>query len=624
MFDLILDRLGSFGNTWATWLGVSILDAAIMLVLAAAVWLLVRKKASAQFGYCLFLLVLLKLFVPLEVVVPKQLARWTPAHMVSTAITASSITETASPETKLPDTKFPDNGPTMREGGVQGEMRDGRAGFVRGRPPAQSPRDHREPLEMTLEDPLLEHVASEADASPLAASPVAPVIAKPQAARGYASVFACLMLVWAAGACFMLVRFLCVQVRFHRHLKEANPLDLAVLGVDFAELCARIGIRRPVRVVETASMASPAVWGIWRPVVILPRGMSASLSPKQLQWILLHELAHIRRHDLAVTCFQRLITIVHFVNPAVWIANRMINRLREYACDDMALALTGGSPIESSEAFMHVVSHAAKNRLRLAGRMDAALGVFDSGGRATCFQRMSRLLDTNRRPQVRLGLVSIGTLLLAAILTLPQIRAGDDSPAAEKPAVEKTAETAQAKKPEPAEQPVMAAGDAARGPGGAEKAKTVARKDAARRFALTVVGPDGKAVADARVEVRMRPTPKQWNVTPGKFLEKGEYGVFMTADADGRLAFELPGRKPASFNLFISTKGFAPFCARWDNSEHAEPIPPGYTAHLDAGRSVGGIIVNGKGEPIEGVTIRPSIEFKNAKVIFASLASGGE
>ncbi len=54
MLDRIPETLGSFGNRWATWLGVSILDAAILFTLAAVVWLVVRKKASAQFGYCLF------------------------------------------------------------------------------------------------------------------------------------------------------------------------------------------------------------------------------------------------------------------------------------------------------------------------------------------------------------------------------------------------------------------------------------------------------------------------------------------------------------------------------------------------------------------------------------------
>ena len=54
-------------------------------------------------------------------------------------------------------------------------------------------------------------------------------------------------------------------------------------------------------------------------------------------------------------CFQCLATIVHFVNPAIWIANRAIDRLREYACDDMASAFGNGSQVESGEAFLGVM-----------------------------------------------------------------------------------------------------------------------------------------------------------------------------------------------------------------------------------------------------------------------------
>ena len=565
MFDQILETLGSFAPTWATWMGVSILDAAIVLVLAAAVWFIIRKKASAQFGYCLFLLVLLKLLVPLQVVVPESLARWTPAHMVSAATTMLSTTETALPEIKLPETKLP--------------------------------RDRREPLESPLTKTFIEAAVSEADAAPIALplkSPLAasqsPPTAKPQAAWGYPAVFAGLMLAWAGGSCFLFVRFLLVQVRFHRRLKEAAPLDLAGLGVDFAELCARIDIRRPVRVVETASMASPAVWGIRRPVVIMPRGMAASLSPKQLQWILLHELAHIRRHDLAVTCVQRLITIVHFLNPAVWLANRTINRLREYACDDMALTLTAGSPIESSEAFMHVVTHAAKNRPRLTANMDAALGVFDSGSRATCFQRMSRLLDTNRRPKVRLGLFSICTLLLAAILTLPQIRAGDDSAEVEKPTVEKTTGTAQAKKPKKTEKAAKASGHS---------------------LLLTVLDGKGKPVPGARVKKRVRLV----SGGPFKFTQD-------RCDENGRLRIDMPNKTPSFFRITVDSSGCAPFYAGWNQRDGPDPIPDSFTMRLDPGRLIGGIVQDEDGKPITGVKVKPRFNMKMREERARQLGAG--
>ena len=182
-----------------------------------------------------------------------------------------------------------------------------------------------------------------------------------------------------------------------------------------------MGIRRSIRVIETDALSSPAVCGILRPVIVLPRGLLGSMSTMHLEWILLHELAHIRRHDLAIVWFQWLMAIVHFLNPAVWIANRMVNRLREYACDDLALVHAKASRIDSSEAFMTVVRHAASRPLAVSG----VPGVFDESARASCFRRMTRLLDTKRPLQVRLTIGSLAVLLLAIAVTLPQLRSAE-------------------------------------------------------------------------------------------------------------------------------------------------------------------------------------------------------
>ena len=118
------------------------------------------------------------------------------------------------------------------------------------------------------------------------------------------------------------------------------PLDESTLAVDLRELCRRAGVPETIRIVEDDSVAVPAVWGIARPTIILPRGIAAILTAEQLRWVLLHELAHVRRRDLIVLALQRFAAILHFFNPAIWIANRIIDQLREYACDDLASALS--------------------------------------------------------------------------------------------------------------------------------------------------------------------------------------------------------------------------------------------------------------------------------------------
>jgi beta-lactamase regulating signal transducer with metallopeptidase domain len=95
MFNAIQERCNSFAQAWAWWVGMSILDAAVVLAVVSLVWLAIRRKASPQLGYLLFLLVPLKLFVPLHVTVPDRIFSWTPLMAVRGI--GQDITPTAPP-----------------------------------------------------------------------------------------------------------------------------------------------------------------------------------------------------------------------------------------------------------------------------------------------------------------------------------------------------------------------------------------------------------------------------------------------------------------------------------------------------------------------------------------------
>ena len=106
-------------------------------------------------------------------------------------------------------------------------------------------------------------------------------------------------------------------------------------------LARQLHIRRPVRLLESASVAVPTVIGWLRPVVLMPASALAGLSPEQLQAILAHELAHIRRHDYLVNLLQTLVETLLFYHPAVWWLSRRIRAEREHCCDDLAVSLCG-------------------------------------------------------------------------------------------------------------------------------------------------------------------------------------------------------------------------------------------------------------------------------------------
>ncbi len=103
----------------------------------------------------------------------------------------------------------------------------------------------------------------------------------------------------------------------------------------------RLGIGRAVTVVQSALVQVPTVIGWLKPMVLLPASALTGLSTAQLEALLAHELAHVRRHDYLVNMLQTAIEILGFYHPAVWWVSRRIRGERENCCDDMAACVTG-------------------------------------------------------------------------------------------------------------------------------------------------------------------------------------------------------------------------------------------------------------------------------------------
>lgn len=104
------------------------------------------------------------------------------------------------------------------------------------------------------------------------------------------------------------------------------------------ELSAQMGLRQKVDLLEAALIQVPSAVGFFKPAILLPLGLLAQLPPEQVEAILLHELAHIRRKDYLVNFLQCLLEILFFFNPALWWISARIREEREHCCDDMAVA----------------------------------------------------------------------------------------------------------------------------------------------------------------------------------------------------------------------------------------------------------------------------------------------
>ena len=149
------------------------------------------------------------------------------------------------------------------------------------------------------------------------------------------------VLIWLIGVLLFSLRALGSWLLLKRLRRERTERLPEILHQRCLALQRRLGITRTVRYLESQLLDSPAVVGWFRPVILLPITALTGLSPQQLEAVIGHELAHIRRLDCFVNLFQITAETLLFYHPAVWWVNRSIRAERENCCDDIAVSLCG-------------------------------------------------------------------------------------------------------------------------------------------------------------------------------------------------------------------------------------------------------------------------------------------
>ncbi|MFH1195517.1 MAG: M56 family metallopeptidase [bacterium] len=107
------------------------------------------------------------------------------------------------------------------------------------------------------------------------------------------------------------------------------------------QLAQFLGIKKSVRLLESAIVKIPTVVGYFKPVILIPLGLLLAIPENQLEAIILHELAHIKRRDFLVNILQNILEVIFFFNPFVWLISSNIRSEREHCCDDMVVKFSG-------------------------------------------------------------------------------------------------------------------------------------------------------------------------------------------------------------------------------------------------------------------------------------------
>lgn len=183
------------------------------------------------------------------------------------------------------------------------------------------------------------------------AEPVSiPILSTPKVAW---SVWLCL--IWGTIVLFQILRLVLQRHRLSRLLSAAAPANSSV--VETVQTAAQLlGLSTPPRVLLTGEMISPFVCGTIRSTLVLPAELAAALPADQLRQVVLHELAHVRRHDLLWGWIPQLARMLWFAHPVVhWVVYHL--RLeRELACDQLAMTLSGKNAADYAQTLVDVVT----------------------------------------------------------------------------------------------------------------------------------------------------------------------------------------------------------------------------------------------------------------------------
>src|SRR6185312_686704 len=228
--------------------------------------------------------------------------------------------------------------------------------------------------------------------------------------------------IWLAVAALKSLRLAAGWHYMHRIRREVR--GASALWVDqVLRLSRQMGVRQVVKVVESGLARVPMVIGQLKPIVVIPLGLINHLPPGEMEAVLLHELAHVRRCDHVVNLVQRVAECLLFFNPgALWVS-ALIRDERENCCDDLAIAQTGDK-VELVRALIRFKEHSL-----------GSLAMAFPGNRRQLLHRVMRLsrdrnkaLDPGERVFLAGGL--LGLLWLLSMSPGGPVRIADKASAA--------------------------------------------------------------------------------------------------------------------------------------------------------------------------------------------------
>ncbi|MDI1312525.1 M56 family metallopeptidase [Prosthecobacter sp.] len=222
-----------------------------------------------------------------------------------------------------------------------------------------------------------------------------------------------LSILWLCGVAAVFSVMIVLHLRLQRRIRRDASEAFSEISDLLEEACRLAHVRHVPRLMVTDAVRAPSLFGVLRPVILLPRQVAVGKDAAALKLVLLHELAHLKRHDLWAQIFSSCVIALHWFNPMVWIAARRLRAEAEMAADAHALRCT-----DASEAHRYGEMLLGFSRYATAGWMvwlasATLLGI--SENKKDLRRRIEGLMDIARGRRTRWGIGMAAFMVMAVI-----------------------------------------------------------------------------------------------------------------------------------------------------------------------------------------------------------------
>lgn len=370
---------------------------------------------------------------------------------------------------------------------------------------------------------------------------------------------------WSIGVGLMILRLCIALTGSRRHRTQALPIEDPILTERFNKLCQLFSLHRTIVFAVSHTLKHPGVIGAIKPIVLIPASMLTGFSVSEIEAVVAHELAHIRRQDYLFNLLQMVIESLFFFNPAVWWMSHRVRLERESCCDVMAMEVTG-------QKYEY-----ANLLLNEFGGSNVTAMAFSSNKKADAKERLLRIVQPHHKIDIRISMLRLIMILGmtgAAIVTLAKT---SDL------AVETVAKILTPK--QRVEQLIQIAH-------ASESSKSSNNEGTYSEIPVsgTVNTYDGA------------PFPKWSNVSIASFSKNRSISLNAQIQKDGRFSEQAPPDLCENMIFYADAKGYAPaFSNLIQLTEGGLSEAPELT--LEAGFPLTMNIINENGEPVSGAKI---------------------